>query len=516
MRCIGFRIDRKQAAIADMHIAETSRSLPRQAALIAGARKEKPACPRSEPLNPVPVNISTAAAAVAPAVTTIERVAAWFREWGAQGPAIDQLERNVRNVLDKGYVWLPVRELTASRAFTADFVVPNGRSFLGNGIVCHNTPMHSADLLGTLAKTAGYATHTFPAISASGKPLWPERFPIEELDKIRSQVGAIRFAREFICEAVSNLSSLFPIQLFKGDPVEQYAVTLGHDWRWWKARGIVDIFIGVDFAFSSAIGSDFTVIFVLGVDQYGNRWVVDIVRDRGLQFGEQKSRIVEVSRRFKPALIFVESNQAQKIFGDELIRQTDLPIKYFQTTGDKHSLEHGIPSLALLLENRKLRIPRGDDARTTELTDIFIDEMRAFTYSNGRVLSLSEHDDCAMAYYIAEQAVSGGNFSFAFNAQPEDITAYEELVSETMRDDDDEWGDYIPGAIPRVGRPKMYNAMIVDSSTVDEAEDNPRNPHGMPKPAGTRPSVLASEEQREQEARGEYSLLEIARRFGGW
>ena len=87
----------------------------------------------------------------------------------------------------------------------------------------------------------------------------------------------------------------------------------------------------------------------------------------------------------------------QRIFGDELIRTSDLPIKKFHTGVQKHSLDKGVPSLRVLLENGKFRIPRGD-ARSVELTDIWIDEMRSFTWHDGKLASVGGHDDTVMAY----------------------------------------------------------------------------------------------------------------------
>jgi len=153
----------------------------------------------------------------------------------------------------------------------------------------------------------------------------------------------------------------------------------------------------------------------------------------------------------------------------------------------KHSLDLGLPGLRTLFENRKIRIPRGDEY-SVKRTDEWIDEMRSFTITNGRVISVAEHDDMPMAFWICEQAAKGGNFSFAFEEDLGDKAAYDEWIKETMsQDPEDEWDDHVPGSVPRRGRPSPYiNA--VDPTTVDESEDNPRNPHGMPKTGNTRPS----------------------------
>ena len=116
--------------------------------------------------------------------------------------------------------------------------------------------------------------------------------------------------------------------------------------------------------------------------------------------------------------MFLESNQMQAIFGQELRADTDLPIKEFHTTGlAKHSLERGLPSLRTLLENGKFRIPRGD-ARSVELTDLWITELNQFLFDKGRVQSIGAHDDVAMACWICDQACrTGASFSASFTIE---------------------------------------------------------------------------------------------------
>jgi hypothetical protein len=214
--------------------------------------------------------------------------------------------------------------------------------------------------------------------------------------------------------------------LFEGQPTQQYQLKLGQDAAYWDALGVTSRYMGVDIAISASTGADYFVIFVLGRDSDGNRWVCDIVREHGLPFQAQLDRIVEVGRRLDPSLIFIEANQMQRVWGDELIRTTDLPIKKFTTTGvgkgtvsagsqtqNKHNLEKGIPSLVPLLENKKFRIPRGD-ARSVELTNVWIGEMKAMSFIDGQVQSVGEHDDVAMASWICDQAVRRGGFSATF------------------------------------------------------------------------------------------------------
>jgi hypothetical protein len=133
-----------------------------------------------------------------------------------------------------------------------------------------------------------------------------------------------------------------------------------------------------------------------------------------LPYREQQSEINRMGRIYDPGLMTLEANQMQRIFGDELIRETDLPIYKFVTTAqNKNSLEFGVPELRVLFENGKFRIPRGD-AHSIELTDILIDEFRSMTFLDGRVQSVGQHDDTVLACWLCNQAIKRGAFGFSF------------------------------------------------------------------------------------------------------
>lgn len=286
----------------------------------------------------------------------------------------------------------------------SNMVVPGGQ------LIVVGTPLHKSDLYRDLKDNDEYEYCEYP--STPEKPLWAERYSVEALQRKKREIGSVRFTREFAVNPVSDDMSLFPVRLFRGDPIEQFNITLGMPVEFWEKAGIIR-FIGVDLAMSASVSADFTVIWTMGLDDFGNRWIIDIQRKRGLPYQEQLSLINTVARKYDPALIFIEDNAMQRIFGDELIRTTDLPIRKFTTTLQKNSLDKGVPSLRVLLENGKFRIPRGDK-HSVEQTDIWIDEMRSFTWQDGKLLSVGGHDDTVLAAWICDQAIRQGGFQFSF------------------------------------------------------------------------------------------------------
>lgn len=351
-----------------------------------------------------------------------------------------------------------IRQKEKDYFFTAvtNMITPKGQ------IVVIGTPFHKQDLYADLRKNPSYVFRQYQAIDENNKVLWPERYSRKRLAERREEIGPIRFSREFQCDPVSDDMSLFPAGLFRGETVEQYTVKLGERLEFWRELGVTP-YMGVDIAMSTSVKADYFVIWVMGPDPKGNRWIIDITRERGLSFQEQLSLIVESARKYDPAMIFIEANQMQRVWGDELIRTSDLPIKKFTTTAqEKHALDKGVPGLRVLLENAKFRIPRGDE-RSVELTNVWREEMRSFTWHEGKLQSVGGHDDTVMACWICNQAVSQGGFSFAFGADDEEISMAQMVAELTGTDErgDDE-GGYEDNSLVDVGR-GMPNVLGIGS-----------------------------------------------------
>jgi len=295
----------------------------------------------------------------------------------------------------------------------SNMVTPYGQ------IIVVGTPFHSSDLYGELKKNSQYHYAEYPAESNPGEEdnviLWTDRYSEERLRLKKEEIGTIRYGREFQVNPISDDMSLFPSYLFKGSPVEQFNVVLGLPLSYWSDKGM-EIYIGVDFAISSTVQADYTVIVILAVDDFGNRWIVDIFRDKGLPYQAQRSEINRFGRLYDPNLMCLEANQMQRIFGDELIRETDLPIHKYTTGKERNSLEHGIPELRVLLENGKLRIPRGDKD-SIEKTDILINELKSMTFLEGKIQSVGAHDDTVLSLWLANQSVKIGGFDFSFGEE---------------------------------------------------------------------------------------------------
>jgi intein/homing endonuclease len=229
------------------------------------------------------------------------------------------------------------------------------------------------------------------------------------------------------CQPISDEASLFPAYLFDAPGIKQpYA--LGLPVSYWQTLGY-ETYAGVDLAMSTSAGADYLVIFVMAVGPDGDRYVVDIVRRKGLGFQAQIDIITMVAKKYECNLVFCEANQYQRVVSDEVVRTSDVPIKAFYTTGrrktssshlgmsqtysaNKSALDQGVPNLRMLLENAKLKIPWASETRPTVQT--WIGEMQAFGWADGKLQGVGSHDDTVMAMWICDHACRVGGSSRSF------------------------------------------------------------------------------------------------------
>jgi hypothetical protein len=279
-------------------------------------------------------------------------------------------------------------------------------------LVTVGTPFHQEDLYDKLKKNKAYIFRSFPALDQAGNALWPTRYNKENLLKRKDEVGSTRFSREYLCNAVSDDASLFPdyiIEKCLDSNVEMLPYITREEYK------ELDIFMGVDLALSSTVGADFTVITTVARRRAdGLRILLDVTRFRGKSMKEQLRSIQDLANAFKPLKIFVENNGFQRVFVDELVQNTDLPVEGFTTTAHaKNDASRGVLQLQVIMESGRFVIPRKTE-KCREKTDPLINELRAFSYVEGKLQGLGAHDDCVMSLWIAMECLNSGKFDFGF------------------------------------------------------------------------------------------------------
>jgi phage terminase large subunit-like protein len=270
------------------------------------------------------------------------------------------------------------------------------------------TPFSYNDLYAQLEKTETFTVETYPAINQEGEALWPERWSLDALDQRRMSMPAIQFTREYLCEPIHDVASMFPMELLEKARDHNLKI-LDHAERDFNEEG-EDIgvfgqhFIGWDTAIASDKNADFTAMTVMRtIPDEDIKQIVGIVHEKGMSSMAQKRQIIILNNKFQPDLIELEGNNFQRMFAMELqdIRQ-DIPIRTFMTTRTKK--ESLFMSLLLAFEQGQIKTPYGDE-RSKRFTHKLEEELNRFgMQKSGRLESVGTHDDLAMSLALANWA----------------------------------------------------------------------------------------------------------------
>jgi predicted phage terminase large subunit-like protein len=136
----------------------------------------------------------------------------------------------------------------------------------GGAIIVINHRMHEEDLTGMLLEqqAAGgdkWEVVELKAVSEANEALWPEKYPIEALDRIRRNIKATDWSALYQQNPTPDEGTYFQAKWFR-----PYIKA--------PSRDTLVIYGGSDFAVT-ADGGDYTCHVVLGVDPDDNLWLLD-------------------------------------------------------------------------------------------------------------------------------------------------------------------------------------------------------------------------------------------------
>ena len=77
------------------------------------------------------------------------------------------------------------------------------------------TPFSYNDLYAELEEKETFRVETYPAMNMEGEPLWPDRWDSDALEMRRQSMPAIQFSREYLCEPIHDLASMFPMPMLE-------------------------------------------------------------------------------------------------------------------------------------------------------------------------------------------------------------------------------------------------------------------------------------------------------------
>ena len=192
----------------------------------------------------------------------------------------------------------------------------------GCSIVVIGTRWHEEDLIGKLLQAQGdggdqWEVLHHPAINEAGEALWPESFPIEELERTRAQMDMSdpRIFRS----------------LYQGDPLPDEGVFFKREWlRYAEAppRERMRIYAASDYA-TKHDGGDYTVHVIIGVDPEDNIHVLDLWRAR-TESDVWVEQCINLADAWGPLIWAEEGGQIIGSVGPFLVRRMRERSVYFR------------------------------------------------------------------------------------------------------------------------------------------------------------------------------------------
>lgn len=238
------------------------------------------------------------------------------------------------------------------------------------------TRWHTEDLAGRLLKLAAknpvadqWTVLHFPAIDSQGRALWPEKFPLEYLERVRagqtddpSEPGAGSRAFE---------------SLYQGNPTVAEGQLFKREWwRYYKVRPDFKFIIhSWDTAYKTKTANDYSVCTVWGVTDTGY-YLLEILRER-LEMPELKQLAIIGARKDHVSSVYIEDAASGQSLIQELKRETSLPIFPVKADSDKISRAYAVTPL---IESGRVYLPEYAPWLRDYLTELS-------SFPNG------EHDD---------------------------------------------------------------------------------------------------------------------------
>jgi len=202
----------------------------------------------------------------------------------------------------------------------------------GGGVLVILTRWHDDDLAGRLLKAAGeggddWEVIRYPAIAEepeefreAGEALHPERYNVEALQRIQKAVGPRDWSALYQQNPVADDGDYFTRDMIRYyDPEEVDLDAMRYYAAW-------------DLAIGKRDRNDYSVGMVIGVNEYDQLFVMDVIRGRfdGFELVEQ---ILDLYETWRPSIIGIEKGHIEMALGpflEKRVRERGLYEAYFK------------------------------------------------------------------------------------------------------------------------------------------------------------------------------------------
>lgn len=227
-------------------------------------------------------------------------------------------------------------------------------------IVAIGTRWHQSDILGTLAadRIEPWTRLSFPALAEPGDPLgrpegtalWPDRFNLDELHRIRAESGSRAWSALYQGRPSAAEGSVFRMEC-----IQRYTVLPAELSR---------IVVSVDCAFKAGADNDFSAASVWAEGKTGF-YLLFGWRDKP-DFPGLKRRIIELADAWNPHAVLIEDSASGQSAIQELSSGTSLPIIPIRATGGK--TERAV-AVSPMFESGRVHFPAPGAAWLADLED---------------------------------------------------------------------------------------------------------------------------------------------------
>ena len=235
----------------------------------------------------------------------------------------------------------------------------------GGAVILIQTRWHEDDLAGRLlADSTGqqWEVLNLPAIAErdeyfrrKGEALWPERFPLPELERIRAAIGSRAFASLYQQRPSAAEGAIFKRDWFQyyRPPVTGQLSRIVQSW---------------DTAFKRGAENDYSVCTTWGVSENAY-FLMHLYRGKE-EFPELKRVMTPLAEQWNPTEILIEDRASGQSLIQELRSSTRFPIIAVKSDSDKQSRAQAITPI---IEAGKVFLPEN-----APWVQDFLDEMSSF------------------------------------------------------------------------------------------------------------------------------------------
>ena len=279
---------------------------------------------------------------------------------------------------------------------------PRQRLQPGGAIIIVMTRWSARDLTGQVLKAAAMGADDwevieFPAILPSGRPLWPEFWPLEQLEALKKTIPNAKFQAQYQQNPIGNES----------------AIVKRDWWKWWEESDPPDceyILQTWDTAFEKNNRADYSAGTTWGIFNHRGDYnqpniiLLNTYKKR-VEYPELKRDVLNEYKNFDPDGVLIE----KKASGAPLIydlRAMGIPVQDYTPSKGQDKIAR-LNAVSDIIASGKVWVPR------TRWAEELVDEIAAFPSG--------DHDDLVDATTLALMRFRQGGFLRLPIDEPEDI-----------------------------------------------------------------------------------------------